>query len=245
MSIALSGYGMILFQQNKKDEAQKRVDEALKIAMREGDLWGQGYAFRVHADFLRTDRKFSESLELYKRASAIAQSIDDRISMGMELANMSLLANVLEEYQASGQYAEAALSVFQIIGNEYQQPFPQRMIAYAALHENNISRARSFCADSLRGNLKLGHTTGVLACLLAFAEIEIKVGNEELAGRLYGHVKNQQEKETVQLMEPDVVVLKKLVLRLTGPKDKAMLSLTIEDVIRELGVAKRVSERNW
>jgi hypothetical protein len=101
----------------KKDEAQKNVDDALKIAMHENDLWGQGYAFRVHADFLRTDRKFSESLELYKRAFAIAQSIDDRISMGMELANMSLLANVLEEYQASGQYAEAALSVFQAIGN--------------------------------------------------------------------------------------------------------------------------------
>jgi len=236
LSLALSSYAAILFHQRKKEEAQSMVDEALQIAVRENDLWGQGYAFRVHADFLIGEHKFSESMELYERAFNIAQSIDDRISMGMELANLSLLANMLEDFQASGQHAEAALSIFQAIGNDYQQPFPQRMIAYCALHENNLPRARSFCVESLRGNHKLGHTTGVLACLLALAAIEMAAGNEPQAASLFGYVRTQLEQQSLQLMEPDRAVLQKLEKGFAGKVDIPIPELSIPDLIRDLNL---------
>jgi hypothetical protein len=108
------------------------------------------------------------------------------------------------------------------------------MIAYAALHENNIPRARSFCTDSLRGNQKLGHTTGILACLLAFTEIETASRNETLAEQLYGFVKIQLEKESLQLMEPDDAALKMMEKKFPNMVDKTISELMVENVIKEL-----------
>jgi predicted ATPase len=240
LSIALTSFGIVLFNQGKKDESRQVVEEAFQIATRENDLWGQGYALRVQADNLRFERKFAESLTVYKRALEIALAIDDRISMGMELANMSLLTNVLEDYRASGDYAESALSVFRRIGNEYQQPFPLRMMAYAALHTANIEHARALCIESLRGNQKIGHKTGMLACMIALSEIELISKNISQTARLFLFVKTQLEKDALQLMEPDQATAKRLEIKLsntnTQKAQQDISGLSMEEMIQELNI---------
>ena len=241
LSIALTSFGIVLFNRGKKDESRRVVEEAIEIATRENDLWGQGYALRVQADNLRLEGRFAESLVDYKRAFDIALAIDDRISMGMELANMSLLANVLEDYQASGNYAESALSVFRRIGNEYQQPFPLRMMAYAALHTHDIKHARALCIESLQGNQKIGHTAGMLACLLAFAEIELVSQNTSQAARLFVFVKTRLDKDSLHLMEPDVAAMKRLEVKLSDTDiqkaQEDVSDLPIEELVRELNLS--------
>ena len=237
LSIALTGYGLVLFQLDRKAESRRVVEEAFRIATREKDLWGQGYALRVQADDVRFEGGFAESLAIYKRAFEIAVAIDDRISMGMELANMSLLANVLEDYPTSGSYAESALSVFRRIGNEYQQPFPLRMMAFAALHAGNLEQARSLCLESLRGNQKIDHKTGMLACLLALAEIELDSANIERAARLCAYARTQLVRDSLYLMESDAASLKRLEGKLPDQAlqnaQKEVSELSLEEMIQE------------
>ena len=224
LSIALTSLGVVLHKQNERKESAAAVGEALQIATQENDLWGKNYAMRVQADNLRFEGKFSQALPVFKRALDISLAIEDRISAGMELANMSLLANVLEDYPASGKYAESALATFQGIGNEYQQPFPLRMMAYSALYAGEIEQARTYCIESLKGNHTLGHKTGVLACLLAMAAIEEAQGNLVKSAELFTFVKRRLKDERAIMLEVDEFALKRLELKLTNELGKTNLA---------------------
>ncbi len=224
LSIALTSLGIVLYQQKKRAESAAFIKEALQIATQENDLWGKSYALRIQADNLRFDGKFNEALPAFQCALDISLAIEDRISAGMELANMSMLANVLEDYPASGRYAESAFATFQGIGNEYQQPFPLRMMAYSALYAGNMERARTLCIESLKGNHALGHKTGVLACLLTLADIELAQADLTSSAELYAFVKRQLQAEESTLLESDEFALKRVENKLTNKLGRSKLA---------------------
>ncbi len=224
LSIALTSLCVILHKQDHRAEAYSAVEEALQIATQQNDMWGKNYALRVQADNLRFEGKFSEALPAFKRALDVSLAIEDRISAGMELANMSLLAHVIEDYPASGQHAQAALATFQWIGNEYQQPFPLRMMAYSALFDGDIERARTLFIESLKGNHALGHRTGVLACLLGLANMEFVKGNFTSAADLFVFTKNQLQANNSTMLEADEFTLKRLETKLAKKIGKPKLA---------------------
>jgi predicted ATPase len=244
LSIALTSLGIVLYQQKKHTESTAVIKEALQIATQENDLWGKSYALRIQADNLRFDGKFSEALPAFKRALDISLAIEDRISAGMELANMSMLANVLEDYPASGRYAESALATFQGIGNEYQQPFPLRMMAYSALYAGDVERARTLCIESLKGNHALGHKTGVLACLLTLADIELAQADLTDSAELYAFVKRQLQAEESTLLESDEFALNRVGIKLTSSLGRSKLAkvyketeeVSIEQIYKKLNL---------
>ena len=236
--MALTGLGVILFQLGEHHAALTHVHEALDLAMRKGNLWTQSYTLRVKADFLRLKGRFSEAFRAYEQALSVSSEIDDRISIGMELANMSLLANVMEDYTASAYYAQKALLQFQAIGNEYQQPFPMRMLAYAFINEKDLQRARNHCMDSLRGNQSIGHKTGIVACLICLAEIAFAEGNHQGASRLLATIHEEMMSKDLKLMEPDVKALAKLqevLLKKTHPATIESSS-GLGQILNELGL---------
>ncbi|HAV76857.1 MAG TPA: hypothetical protein DCX53_05825, partial [Anaerolineae bacterium] len=96
----------------------------------------------------------------YKRSLQVSLAIEDRVTAGMVLANMSLLANVLGESKSSGEYADSALRLFRMIGSDYQQPFPLRMLAYSALQNGDIESAQFYIKESLNGNIEIDHKIG-------------------------------------------------------------------------------------
>lgn len=210
LSMALTNLGLILFRRGERSSAQHCLEEALDIAVRENNLWGQSYVLRVQADNLRFDGHFAESFRAFERAYSISSEIDDRISVGMELANLSLLANVLDDHSASLYYAKKAISQFQEIGNEYQQPFPQRMLAYALIQENDLPSARAYCMESLKGNKGIGHKTGIIACLVCLAEIIYSEGNITAAQNLLATIEAEIATHSISLMEPDTKALERL-----------------------------------
>ncbi len=233
LSMSLTSTGVILYQQGRKEASMQVIEEALQIATSENNPWGHSYALRIKADNLRFDGQFAHAFSAFKKALEVSRSIDDRISTGMELANLSLLANVLEDYAASNEYAKAALAVFQAIGNEYQQPFPLRMMAYASMHEGDLSLARTLCIDSLKGNYKLGHTTGVLACLICLAHIEWTGEHADLAVLISNIIKREAAKAPFVLLESDAKAYK-ILNEIINENTETHISL--EDLLIELGI---------
>lgn len=117
LSLALTSLGLVRYHQGGHDEARAILLEATQVAVSARNVWAQSYAMRVQADTLRLDGKYEEALHAYDRSLRVAMSIEDRISMGINLANMSLVSNLLDDYAASAQHANRALEMFQAIGN--------------------------------------------------------------------------------------------------------------------------------
>jgi predicted ATPase len=237
LSMALTGLGVILYQLGERETAQLHLDEAIDIALAENSMWAQSYALRIQADNLRFDGKFDEAYRAYEHALAVSSEIDDRISTGMELANLSLLANLLDDYSASAYYAGKALALFQSIGNEYQQPFPLRMLAYAYVHENDLKNARTACMASLTGNRTLGHKTGIIASLVCLAGITYAEGNRASARSLLQTLQSEIHANSISLMEPDAKALARLMLDLkVDKKSVSTNSPDLRKILDEFGM---------
>ncbi|MFN8410902.1 MAG: tetratricopeptide repeat protein [Anaerolineales bacterium] len=191
LSQSLSSIGNNLFHQGKTQEADIALDEAIQIAEEIQDAVGLGNALRVRATNLRFAKKYRESLQAFQYALDVARESGDRPNIGINLANLCLLSNLLEEYATSGIYAAEAVSVFQSLGDEDQQAFPKRMQAYALLHQGFPSRAKKLALESLNANLQNEiQGIGTFGCLIALTEINLAEGKVEEAAKIHGYVKN-------------------------------------------------------
>lgn len=243
LCLALSDLGIGLHRLGYKMESQAALEEALQIAAGSRDLRGEAYALLMRASNLRFDGEFESALAANQRALVVTRSIGDRINTGQALVNMSVLANALDDFAASGQYAQEAYEVFQSIGSEFQQPFPQRLLAYSALHMGEAKRARALCMESLKRNIVLGegHKVGALACLVLLAEIELAEKNLPQAARLFGFVAAQDTMNAIPFQEPDRRSLARVQAALQkkkGLKDSqhAGAQMKLEQVIHSLEI---------
>jgi tetratricopeptide (TPR) repeat protein len=221
LSLALTSLGLVLYHQGRHDEAQTMLLEATQVAVAARNIWAQSYAMRVQADTLRFDGKYREALHAYDRSLRVATHIEDRISMGINLANMSQVSNLLDDYAASAQYAERALEMFQAIGNDYQQPFPHRLLAYAALQAGNLQEAREQALESLRGNHALGHKTGMLAAFIVLAEVECREEQAARSKQIFSMVEEEVTAGGLVFMAPDQQAWERFRPRVTAKTKKS------------------------
>jgi len=210
--LALSNLGIALHHLDQTDKAHAALAEALEIATQTKDIRGKGHALRTLAKNLRDEGKFAEALSTNQSALKVANAVGETYNAALALHHMSVLANVLEDYSASSRYAQDAYHIFQSIGNEYQMPFPLRMMAYSALYAGKLSRARTLCIESLMGNHALGaeHKIGVFASLVALAEIELADRNFENAALFHGFALARLKDEAISFQEPDQLSLQRV-----------------------------------
>ena len=237
LCLALSDMAVALHGLKRKAEARAALDEALETATREKYVRGQGYALRRFVHNLRSDGEYAEAVKVNHRALQAVRESGDRINIGQVLVNMAILLNALDDFVASGQFAQEAYRMFQSIGSEYQQPFPLRLVGYAALHINETANARLLCIDSIKRNRALGddHTVGVYGGLVLLAEVELAEKNYQQAARLYHFVRTWQEASGSSFQEPDTRAMQRLKAALEKKKVKAPPGegLTLREVLEE------------
>jgi predicted ATPase len=216
--LALSDLGLALHELEKKEEARAALNEALEIAVREKYTREEGYALRRVVYNLRGDGKYAEAISVNQRALQAIRASGDRINIGQVLVNMAILASALDDFATSGKYASEAYDMFQSIGSEYQQPFPERLMGYAALKAGDASRARALAVDSLKRNQALGdvHEVGVLGSLVLLAEIGLSDGKEQQAAHLFGFLHALDGKQPIPFQEPDARAFSRLRLAMSA-----------------------------
>ena len=238
LCLALSDLGVALHGSQKKNKARAALDEALEIAVREKYVREEGYALRRQVQNLRVDGNYAEAVSVNRRALQAIRASGDRINIGQVLVTMAILTSALDEFAAMGQFAHEAYNMFQSIGSEFQQPFPERLMGYAALHTGDPSRARALCMDSLKRNHALGddHKVGVYGSLVLLAEIELSERNYEQAARLFGFISAQGKDNPLPFQEPDLRALGRVQSALQKKKNmeaaqKAGAKLTLEQIL--------------
>jgi predicted ATPase/DNA-binding XRE family transcriptional regulator len=210
LNMALTSLGRAYEETEEHERARATTKEALAIAEQVEDTWGLIHALQLLGAINRFNSDYDVAIEYFERSLPAVRLIGDRFAEGITLANLSILYNLKEDFSASGHAAEKSFALFQSIGDEVQQPFPLRMLGYAAVQAGNRVRARSLIIESLKGNRAQGHVSGQLACLVALGTFEIAEGNAVKAVTLAGLVENYLQAESQSLMEPDAVALDRL-----------------------------------
>ena len=241
LNMAMTSLGRALDKQSDHERALATTKEALAIAEQLDDSWGMIHALQLLGIISLRSREYEVAIEYFEHSLPAIRLIGDRFAEGVTLANLSLLYHLKEDYTASGHAAEKAFALFQVIGDEVQQPFPLRMMGYSAIQAGNLVRARALIAESLRGNRDLGHIAGQLACLVALGTCESAEENIQKALTLATVVDHYLQTETQVLMEPDVVALDRLFVTANEKLDREVLeqtlmngrTLRIEDVVAQ------------
>ncbi len=233
LSGLLTALGIVLYQQGEFDRSMKCIEEALALSKRHNDLWGQGFALRTMGSNLRFSKKYREAFTAFERSLELSRIMGYRISEGIILANLSTIANVLEDYVTSGKYAQQAFILFQTIGSDYQQAFPLRMMAYAAIHAGNLPYARELNLESLRRNYAMGteHRIGVYGNLVALAEILLAEKNHAEAAQLSMLVERHMNAEGRNFQEPDSLSLERVKAALRKKRTPPSEDTTLEEVV--------------
>jgi hypothetical protein len=93
------------------------------------------------------------------------------------------------------------------MGNEYQSPYPLRMMGYSAIHAGNVVRARVLVRESLIGNYAIADKLGQLACLVGMANCDLAEKDFKSAVMLCALAETQREKNNFSFLEPDAITL--------------------------------------
>ena len=210
LSVSLTSLGMLLSHEGDYESAQSTLEEALAIATRMNDLWGMSHALLNLGSVNRYHDLYDAAIHYLERSLEMTLKIGDRHSEGVSYSNLAILYVLKEEYAKAGHAAEKAFAVFQTIGDEVQQPFPLRMMAYAAIHAGNFVRARVLIQESLRGNRSLEDIPGQFACVVAFARCYFGEKDFTRAVSLCALVETLMNGDHIKLLEPDQKALQEV-----------------------------------
>ena len=182
------------------------MEESLAIATRTGDLWGAGHALMSLGSINRFAKNYQAAIDYFTRSLETILKIGDRRDEGIVNSNLALLHFVNGDHQKSGECAERSFAVFQAMGNEFQSPYPLRMMGYSAVHAGNVVRARVLIGESLRGNYAIADTLGQLACVIGMAYCDLAEKEHKSAVRLCALAETQRQQRNLQFLEPDAIV---------------------------------------
>ena len=207
LTVSLTNLGLILNKEGDFKGAQGTMEEALGIATRTDDLWGMGHALMSLGSINRYARNYQASIDYFTNSLDTILKIGDRRADGIVNSNLALLHFVNGDFEKSGACAEKAFAVFQAMGNEYQTPYPLRMMGYSAVRAGNLVRARVLISESLRGNYAIADALGQLACVVAMACCELADKEYKNAAQLCALAELHREQNQFQYLEPDAIML--------------------------------------
>jgi tetratricopeptide (TPR) repeat protein len=207
LSVSLTNLGVLLNKTGDFTAAQATIEAGLAIATRTHDIWGTGHALLCLGSINRFNRTYDASIEYFERSLEVTLKIGDRHAEGVTYSNLALLYFIKGDHARSGDCAEKSFAVFQTMGNEYQSPYPLRMMGYSAVQAGNVVRARVLMQESLNGNYAIADTLGQLACLVGMASCDLAEKDHKSAVRLCALAETQREKNNFTFLEPDAIMV--------------------------------------
>ncbi len=229
LSVSLTNLGVLLNKEGDFARAQSTIEEGLAIASRTHDIWGMGHALLCLGSINRFNRTYDASIDYFVRSLEVTLNIGDRHAEGVTYSNLALLYFVKGNYVKAGECAEKSFAVFQTMGNEYQSPYPLRMMGYSAIHAGNVVRARVLVRESLIGNYAIADSLGQLACLIGMANCDLTDKDLKSAVSLCALAETQREKNNFTFLEPDEITMEMILKQAKKKLGKAAYEAAYEE----------------
>jgi predicted ATPase len=245
LSISMTNLGVLLNREGDYASAQSTLEEALAIATRVNDVWGMSHALLSLGSINRYNNHHDAAIRYLERSLDMTLKIGDRYSEGISYSNLAILYLLKDDYSKAEHAAEKAFAVFQTIGDEVQQPFPLRMMGYAAIHAGNFVRARVLIQESLKGNRSIEDIAGQCACMVAFARCLFEEKDYKTAISYCSLIELLMERDNIRLLEPDMKALQDVLIQGKKKVSKSIFesayaagkSLSLDEQIMKLMIA--------
>jgi predicted ATPase/transcriptional regulator with XRE-family HTH domain len=229
LTISMTNLGVLINKEGDFQGAVTMLEEALAIANRTKDIWGIGHALISLGSINRFAHNYDAATDYFERGLDVMVKMGDRRAEGITHSNLALLYFIKEKYDKVGECAERAFAVFQAMGNEYQTPYPLRMMGYSAIRAGNVVRARVLIRESLIGNYGIADTVGQLACLIGFANCDVAEKDLKSAVMLSALAEAHCEKNNATFLEPDAIVVEDILKQCKKKLGKAAYESAYEE----------------
>jgi tetratricopeptide (TPR) repeat protein len=225
----MTNLGVLINKEGDFQGAVTMLEEALAIANRTKDIWGIGHALISLGSINRFAHNYEAATDYFERGLEVMVKMGDRRAEGITHSNLALLYFIKEKYDKVGECAERAFAVFQAMGNEYQTPYPLRMMGYSAIRAGNVVRARVLIRESLIGNYGIADTVGQLACLVGFANCDFAEKDLKSAVMLSALAETHCAKNNSTFLEPDAIMLAEVLKQCKKKLGKAVYESAYEE----------------
>jgi len=208
--ISLLLLSTILLRQGDLARAHKTVMEGLALAEKLSDPWGIASGLGTLGELRLQQKNYVEARLNFERCLEAARAVGDKFIIGSALVNLAVLTNLQERFEESDRYAEEALGIFQLVGDETQQPYPLRLMGYAAIQAGNLVRAKVLMRESLIGNTNLQNLRGQLCCLVGMARCSLAEKQVQEAVMLCALAHRLMHEKNLKLDKPDEVAFEEV-----------------------------------
>jgi predicted ATPase/DNA-binding XRE family transcriptional regulator len=203
--ISLLLLSTVLLRQGNLDRAHETIQEGLALANKLSDPWAIAAGLGTLGEILLKKKNYVEARLNFERSLEASHVVGDKFIIGGSLVNLAILTNIQGRFEESDRYAEEALSIFQLVGDETQQPLPLRIMGYASIQAGNLVRARILMRESLIGYTNLQDLGGQLACLISIAQCFLAEKDANKAVSLCALADCHIREKHLKLQEPDEV----------------------------------------
>jgi predicted ATPase/DNA-binding SARP family transcriptional activator len=182
----LASAGRIAYRQGDFEQARHRYTESLAAAREAADDSAIGQALsdlggiaREAGDHSRAEQLYAESADALRRAGNI-------VRLGTVLNNSAVLCLERDEIARGRELAEEALALQDESGDKEGRIFTLFTLGRISLGEGRLDEAARRLHESLTLAREVGYRDVSAYCLLAIAELMLRSGDANLAGRLGG-----------------------------------------------------------
>ncbi len=163
----LNSMGLIAIEQKDPAIAHGYLEQALSIAMEEGDRRLESITLGNlgnSAGYVRQD--YSSAREYYEKANALMHERGEHSSECVTLGNLGWVAGMQGDFKAARSYQQQALQLSREVGNLYLETYTLINLSAAAAVTSTAQESLSHAQDALKLSIKAGDRSGEAWSLL-------------------------------------------------------------------------------
>jgi predicted ATPase len=138
---AMVGLAQVLIALDRTEEARRMADEIIEFSINHKDRRSEHFGWHYLADCALIERRYEESLELYKKSLEIVNALGDKIEIGFEIQGVAMSLSGLSRSREAIVLAAAVDAEMDRIGADVHVRF------WDALTEHHFSASKLDLGD--------------------------------------------------------------------------------------------------
>jgi len=179
-----------------RDEPERYLREAIRIASLRGDSWSEGYASGYYALWLANWGQPAEAVEYVAATERAAELLNDPILRGLA----GLARGFVEIAKGNPAAAIDSLRSVRDLGSDlHQRQFIDTYIGLALFSQRNYAAAAHQWVAAMHGWAEVGNIRGVAGCIEGCGYVAEKHGQWSDAARFLGLAQELRDRTSIPL----------------------------------------------
>jgi non-specific serine/threonine protein kinase len=183
---ALRGLAILAMEQGDIDRAADAAEEALDLDRTAGDEAGAALSMGLLADVVAFRGDLARASALYEETAEMALRRGDRLELAITLYNLGHVARLQGDTQTAEDRFEKSLAIFREVEDALGQAAVLQSLVEVASESGDNHRAFSLLRVSIRFLKEIQYVSGLISSLDAQAGLMARLGQPEVAARLWG-----------------------------------------------------------